>query len=123
MTYQIPPNPIDSTVKAIDSVATPADLQAVVDKAFNSLSGAKQGIEAELAHIAPLIALLSPPTTLSAIVTWIGSFITGVIEPMVLSQASLNLQRVELTTSVAKLTDAVARAEARVGGSIKIPTL
>ena len=77
----------DHFVNVIDSVnacETCAQLQGVVDDAFASLNAVKAGVQSELAKLMPALSLLSPPSAnLGAIVTWITSFVSTTLTPLV----------------------------------------
>lgn len=106
----------DSLIAAIDSVESPVELQGLVDDAAGAITPVQAAITAQLAKVAPLAALLSPPSSPDAAVTWISSFITNFLTPLAAPAITLPAQAALLTTKSAEVAAAVARARDRIPG-------
>jgi hypothetical protein len=116
---------IDSVIAQVNAIQSCGGLQGVVDDAMGSLSAVKAAIEAEMAAIAPILALLTAPgANLSALATWIGNYISHVLAPQYAPYTTYVTQLTLLITKVGQLTAAIAAAEARIlNCSITIPAL
>ena len=101
-----------------------SELQQQVDMVFASLQATKTAINDQLALLAPMLALLTPPTTPAEAVTWVTSFISAYLTPALVPYATLTAQLTELATQVAALVTAIQNAEAAIEGcTITIPPL
>jgi len=109
---------------SINSAQSCAELQSLVTDAFASVSAVKSAITSELASVEPLLALLTPPTDISSVITFIQTFITSYITPLVKPAVTYATQLTELAAQIAALTAAITSAEARFTScSISIPSI
>lgn len=108
----------------VNAVSTCADLQALVTKEIESLSGIKQMINAEVARLSPYIQLLTAPSAdLTKIVTWISNFITADLEPKYQAYLAYAIQLTALTTAVTNLITAIEQKAAQLQScTINVPT-
>jgi hypothetical protein len=112
-------------IAQINAIDLCADLQVVVNEAFASLSAVKAAIEAEIASLDPILALLTAPgANLGAIVTWIEGLITHVLTPYTIPIATYTAQLAQLASQIAAVIAAVEAAAARiVNCTITIPSI
>src|SRR5471032_1008985 len=110
---------------SIQAAQSCTQLQDLVTEAFASLGALKAGINAELASLQPLLALLAiPSANPAAIVTWISNFISAYLTPMVKPTITYAAQLAELTALIASLASAISDAEKRFSScSISIPAV
>lgn len=108
----------------IENTDSCAELQQTVDEAFAQLTQVNDFITSQRALLAPFAALLTAPTDLPSVITWITNTIT-VFTQMYAPYANYAVQLTELTTAVADLTTAINNAATRIGGgcSITIPPI
>lgn len=66
----------------VNNAKSCSELQTLATQLINSLNAEGAAISAQLALLVPISALLNPPDTPSAAITWIENFITGVLQPM-----------------------------------------
>lgn len=104
-------------------VKTEAELQALVDKVFSDISMLESTITSQIAKLAPLLGLVTAPTSPSEVITWIGTFITGFLTPYLIPYATMAAQLTALATQVALLTTEINNAASRLGVSITIPAI
>lgn len=108
----------------IGACKTGAELQALVNDVFASISLLESTITSQIAFLGPIEALLTPPTSsLGSIVTWITSFITDYLTPMLKPYAIYASQLTALAAEVTTLTAAITAAAANLGVSITIPPI
>jgi hypothetical protein len=108
---------------SINAAKSPAELQSLVTEAMTSLAAAQAGINAELATLTPVLALLSPPS-IGSIVGWASGLITNVITPMVKPTITYAAQLTEMTAQIAELTSAIQSASTKFPGvTINIPSM
>lgn len=94
-----------SLTDQVNGVANCADLQAVTDEAFAGINVMIQGIEGQLALLAPILSLLTAPSASpTAIVTWITSFITGFLTPYVKPSATYAAQLTQLVAQMSAIS-------------------
>jgi hypothetical protein len=107
----------------IENTDSCAELQTLVDRAFAQLADVNAFIATQQALLAPLASLLTAPTDLSEVITWITGTIT-VFTNMYAPYAKYATQLTELVAAVASLTTAINDAAARIGDcSITIPPI
>lgn len=106
----------DRLIASIDAVDSPVELQSLVDDAAGAITPVQAAITAQLAKVAPLAALLSPPASPDAVVTWVGNFITDFLTPLAAPAVTLPAQAALLTSKSAEVAAAVDRARARIPG-------
>ena len=105
---------LTADVNAIDGCAA---LQAIVNAAMATLQAEVTAIETQIASLLPLITL---PTNLGQVITWIANFATPLIKPY------LNyIQQLEQTlAAIAQLTQAIEAAAKRLEHcSITVPAI
>lgn len=114
----------DGLTRQVENTNSCAELQATVDAAMTSLAAQSDAIASQMAAIAPILGLLTPPVDPPAAVTWIASLITGALEPAYAPYAKYAAQLTELTAAVASLTTAINNRATAIGScSITIPPL
>jgi hypothetical protein len=103
---------------SVNGAQSCSELQTLVSEAFASIGAVKSAISSELALVE---TLLSPPTNLAAIVTWLQTFITAYLAKPAATYAT---QLAALTAAIASLTSAIQAAEAKFSNcSVSIPTI
>jgi hypothetical protein len=109
----------------INNLQTCAELQALATTVMASIQAEKNAIEAQLAALAPILALLTVPgANLSAIVSWISNFITSVLTPIYLPYINYATQLAQLTAAVATLATAIENAAANITScTVTVPPL
>lgn len=109
-------------IPSINAAATEEELQALVNKYSADLSQLEGTLTSQLAFMAPLLAVLTPPTDLGELVTWAGKIITvftNMYKPFVVMTAQL----AALPAEIATLTAAVEAAAEGKGFHIDIPPI
>lgn len=107
----------DSLIAQVNAIDLCADLQAFVNEIMASLQAEVTAIEAKIAALAPIITL---PTDLASVITWITNF----VDPEI--QAALNYanQVTQLVAKIAELATAIENAAARLTScTISIPAI
>lgn len=103
---------LTAQINAIDSCG---ELQRVANDAFASLAPVKAAINAEIAQLQPILALLAVPTsTIGGIINWISGIITNVLIPLYAPFPIYLQQLTILAEQVAALTAALQAAENRI---------
>lgn len=97
----------DKTTAELNAIDKCADLQAIVNAAFATLSAEVAAVRAQIAALLPLLTL---PTSLGAIISWISSFGTGLTAPYLKYVAQL----AQLLSNIATLTAAATAAAGRI---------
>jgi hypothetical protein len=111
------------TVQA-QEIKTCAELQSMATTVMASIQAEKNAIEAQIAALTPILALLTAPTSPTAAVTWITSFITGVLTPQYKPYITYATQLTELASSISSLTSAIESAAALIPScSVTVPPL
>ena len=106
---------IDVSV-GIPSIDVQAQVQALIDEAMNPILGVQAAINAQIALLAPLISI---PTDLGSVISWLTTFIDT---SFVIPHTNLIAQEAAMIAQIAALTASIASLEARLGISITIPT-
>jgi hypothetical protein len=108
----------------INSVSSAAELQALVNEVYGTIALLNSTIESQLTYLAPLAALLTPPTDLTSVITWITGMITFLTEQYA-PVAKMTAQLAAIVTEVASLTAAVESTAALKfpGVTIVIPSV
>lgn len=115
---------LSSLIESIDSIDTCEALQEVVSDAFASIQAQQTAILAQLQTIQPLLALLQAPTSLTALINWVKTFITSFLTPYLKPYITYAAQVAELTQQVVQLSAAIQSAASRIQScSINIPSL
>lgn len=112
----------ESILGQIHAVTTAAELQALVNEVYGTLSLLVSTIDSQLTLLGPLEALLVAPTDLASVITWITNMIVY-LENQVAPLAKYAAMVTALTAEVATMTAAIeAVAAAKFPGiSITIP--
>jgi prefoldin subunit 5 len=107
----------NSLTQEINSIDGCAALQALVNEAMASLQAQISAIEHEIAKLLPIITI---PTDLPSVITWITNFIAPEL-------AAYNAYLTQLTSMLAAITNlvtAIENAAARLEGcSITVPPI
>jgi hypothetical protein len=99
-----------------------SQLQALVTPAFASINAQLAALAAQVALLEAMLALLTPPTSPTAAVTWIETFISAYLTPQLVAAATYTAQLTALTAAVASLTAAITSKAAQFTScSITIP--
>jgi hypothetical protein len=101
-----------------------SELQTQVNMIFASLQANLTAINAQLALLQPILALLEAPENPGAVITWISNFITNFLTPYVVPYTTLTTQLTELSTKIEELITSIENAAAEIEGcTITIPPL
>lgn len=116
---------IDALIARINAALNLSDLQQAVEDGVQPITGQLEVIAWEIQMLAPLLALLNPPTIdPTKIVTWITDFIAAQIAPQVAAYHKHVAQLAALTAKVAQIESAVERARERINNAAgQIPGL
>lgn len=107
----------DSLTAQINGINLCADLQAVVNEVMETLQAQVNAIEAQIAALLPLITL---PTDLASIITWIGHLAAPYIE----AYNNFIAQLAQVLAKIAALVTAIENAAARITHcSITVPPI
>lgn len=87
----------------MNKARTCAELQALVNEALPSIAATKAAIEAEMAELLPMLALLSVPTDPTAVVTWVSNYISHILTPYLRPYTVYGAQLAALTSQIATL--------------------
>lgn len=110
--------------KRAKSINTCSELQDLVSDALASIKAQEEAIQAQLATVTPMLALLNIPTSPNAVVGWVGNYINTMLVPQLKPAISYALQVPELALQVAELTSALKAAAASIPScSVDIPGL
>lgn len=98
--------------RRIEGVNSCAALQEVATEAVEALAKQQAVITQQLAEIAPILQLLSPPSAnLGNIVTWITNFINKFLGAQVKPYYEYQIQLVELSTQLSDVMSALNAAK------------
>ena len=116
----IPPN---ATLAELTAIA--AELQSTIDDIYADISLLESTITSQIALLGPLVALLTAPTNLGEIVTWLSSFVTDFLTPYLKPYETYAAQLIALNAQVAILTAAIEElASTKLPGiTITIPPI
>jgi hypothetical protein len=103
-------------VTQINESGTEAQLQTLVTKVYGDLSMLVSTMTGQIGLLAPL---LTAPTDLPSVITWITSLIESFAKP----SANLALSLAAITTQVATLTAAIEAVATARGWSITVPSV
>jgi hypothetical protein len=107
----------ENLIQQINNLNACGELQALVNEAMASIQAEVSAIEQQIASLVPLITL---PTDLGSVISWIKNFATPLIKPYLnyISQLEQTLAQ------IAALTSAIEAAAARlVHCSITVPPI
>ena len=107
----------------INAASSCAELQALATVAVDSLNDLTASISAQTDILQPVLALLTPPTNPTAVITWVENFITDYLTPQLVSYTNYVAQLSAVAIEAAALITAIENAAANIGScSITIPT-
>lgn len=92
---------------AINSARTCAELQQLTTQIFNSLKAEVLATNAQIVNLAPFAALVTPPASPTAAVTWISNFITAFVTPQYAAYVNYASQLALTMIAIADLTTAI----------------
>lgn len=114
---------INNLTAQVNAVSSCAALQAVADLAVAAINAQLASLEARIIAMEPALALITPPTNPTEVITWIENYITLVLGPQLASVAIMQAQVIQLTAALAALTAAIiSKASSFTSCSISIPT-
>lgn len=113
----------DSLTQQVNQVKTSAELQKLTDGLLPSLEANTSAINAQVAAFAPMLALLTPPTSPTAVVTWATDFITKILTPQLKPAITYATQAPLTLAATANLTAAIASASDRVANATITPPI
>lgn len=90
-----------------NNVQTATELQDLVNSAYAEISLLESNIVSQEALLNPVLALLTAPTDLAEVLTWIPNFITSFLTPYLNPSITMPLQIAEIAAQVADLTAAI----------------
>lgn len=106
----------------INATNSCAELQKITHEVMGPLNTQITALEAQVTALAPFLALVTGPTDLPSVLTWIGNLIAAQIQPQVTAYGKLAGQIAALTTAVTSLTSAINSAASRIGNcTVTIP--
>lgn len=106
----------------VNACTSCAQLQALTTQSGQSVNAVKAALNAQIALLAPALALLSAPTDPTAVVTWVSNFITHVLTPLLLPSSNYALKLTALTAQIGALASAINSKAATIPGcSVAIP--
>lgn len=103
----------DSAINRINAIGSCGDLQIAVPDIMGPINEQKQAVLDQIASLAPMLALLNPPTSPTAVVTWAQNFITQFLTPALKPSITYNLELALLIGKISELTDAISAAADR----------
>jgi hypothetical protein len=113
-----------SLTAEINSMNACSELQEVVNAAFASIQAQVSAIENQIIQLQLIQELLSLPTDLASVISWITKFVTCLIDPILIPLATYIAQLEQTITALAALTLAIENAAARIEHcSITVPTI
>lgn len=100
----------DAIISRIEQATSCEDLQRASAEAYASVQAQSDAIASQLAALAPLQALLKPPTNLGSLITWVTSFITAFLTPYLKPLVVYAAQMAQLAAAVEALGSAIQSA-------------
>lgn len=110
-------------IPQINATASESELQDLVNRVYGDLSTLVSTIQSQIALLGPIEALLSPPTDLGSLISWVGNFITGFLTPYLTPFLNYAAQLTAIADQVTSLTSAIESAASGKGFSITIPSV
>jgi hypothetical protein len=118
------PHYFDDLIDQINRISLCAELQEVVNTVMADLQAEKNAIEAQIEALLPIAELLSLPTDLGSVISWIGNLVNSVIKPIYQPYLTYAEQLIAFATQIARLISAIEAAAARLEScSITIPVI
>ena len=107
----------------VSAAASCADLQNLATDSIQSLLAYEDAINSQLAELAPMLALLTAPTSPTAVVTWVENYITNLLTPYLKPYVTYGTQLTEIAAQLAALEAAItSKAAEFTSCTITIPT-
>lgn len=94
-------------IKQIDDVTSCAELQIASNSIIQSLQTQLQSAEELLAKVAPILELLTPPTSPDEVIDWIKGLIDEVITPLAQPALTYQIQIAAMSVSLAEMIDKI----------------
>ena len=94
-------------ISQINNVEDAVSLQNLVNTVYADISLLESTMTGQLDLLAPIGALLTPPTNPAAVITWIENLITGVLTPMYKPYLTQVAQLAALPAEIAAMTAAI----------------
>lgn len=94
-------------IKQIDDVTSCAELQSVSKVIIESLQAQLKVAEDLLAKVAPILDLLTPPTSPDDVIDWIKGLIDEVITPLAQPALTYQIQIAAMSVSLAEIIDKI----------------
>lgn len=109
----------------IEGCTSCAELNGVTAEAYASISGTVAAINAQIAALQPILALLTAPgANLTQIVTWIQNYITAVLTPLYKPYLVYPTQLAQISTQMAALPALISAKMAQFPScSVPIPPI
>jgi hypothetical protein len=102
-----------SLTNAVNKAGSCAELQQITNTIMQSLEAELAAVAAQQALLAPIAALLSPPSSPTDVVTWVTSFITNVLvvqyKPYITYASQLTATAAAIVTLTAAINNAASR--------------
>ena len=120
------PDFITNLTEQINGISICSELQELSDEVMQEIKFQLSGINLELDKLLPIHALLSPPTDLGSILSWINNLISSVITPLYKPYLTYIQQLTSLASELSTLVSAIEAAAARIGScsiSMDVPTI
>lgn len=105
---------LENLAAQIRSVDDCAQLQSLATASITALNSQIASVEAQIAALAPFLALATAPTDLPSVLSWIPNFITAFIGPQVAAGVAFVADLTALATAAADVVSALEAAEARI---------
>jgi hypothetical protein len=99
----------------IEGCSSCDSLKAVAAEALSAIAAQQQAIQDQINALQPMLALITPPTSLNAIISWVGNFINAFIKPVTKPYTVYISQLTLLAAELAEISSAIQNA------SIKFP--
>ena len=107
----------DALTAEINAIDTCAALQAIVNTAMASLQAEVTAIESQIAALVPLITI---PTNLAGVITWITNF----AGPIIRTSENYAAQLTQTLAAIERLSSAIEAAAGRLTScSISVPSI
>ncbi|GGY12613.1 hypothetical protein GJV26_00120 [Massilia dura] len=115
---------VKALTQRINNATDCHELQEVTNDAIASIQAQSDAITAQLAALQPMLALLKPPTSLNAIISWLSNFITSFLTPYMKPYVTYAAQAAEMVAAMAELTAAIQEAAGKIKTcTIEIPAV
>ena len=113
-----------SLIDEVNSCPSCAQLQTLALDSLTAIGQQQDAVLEQQALLAPMVALLTPPTSPAAAVTWIQNFITDYLDPQLKPAVNYVAQTTALVAQVTELTAAITNAAAKFEScTVTIPPL